>query len=203
VIRACNFPLAAPSANRSGEVSPTNAAHARASLGGIVPLIIDGGQSQIGIESTVLDLSESPPRVLRPGMIHRASLAAVLGEELCQDEARDGILRSPGQLRKHYAPKAKLAVLRWRDDADLAEQTSRFGTPRQEIHVVAHSVIPLREKFGRVAVIPHDAEAFARALYAELRACDDSGARLIVVEAPPAEPAWSAIADRLTRASSE
>ena len=80
VIRECDFPLAAPSANLSSRVSPTNAEHVRNQLGGKIPLIVDGGQSQVGIESTVLDLSVSPPRILRPGMIHAESLAAVCGE---------------------------------------------------------------------------------------------------------------------------
>jgi L-threonylcarbamoyladenylate synthase len=80
VIRECGFPLAAPSANLSNRVSPTNAEHVRAQLAGTIKLIVDGGQSQVGIESTVLDLSVSPPRILRPGMIHAESLAAVCGE---------------------------------------------------------------------------------------------------------------------------
>ena len=80
VIRECGFPLAAPSANLSSRVSPTNAEHVRQQLGGKIPLIVDGGQSQVGIESTVLDLTVSPPRILRPGMIHAESLAAVCGE---------------------------------------------------------------------------------------------------------------------------
>src|SRR4051812_21724304 len=80
VIRECGFPLAAPSANLSNQVSPTNAAHVQKALNGRVKLIVDGGQSQVGIESTVLDLSVRPPRILRPGMLHEQSLAAVLGE---------------------------------------------------------------------------------------------------------------------------
>ena len=77
VIRECGFPLAAPSANLSNQISPTNAEHVRAQLGGKIPLIVDGGQSQVGIESTVLDLTVVPARILRPGMIHAESLAAV------------------------------------------------------------------------------------------------------------------------------
>ena len=80
VIRACGFPLAAPSANLSNCVSPTNAEHVRAQLAGKIPLIVDGGQSQVGIESTVLDLSVCPPQILREGMIHAVSLAAVIGQ---------------------------------------------------------------------------------------------------------------------------
>ncbi|HVY70514.1 MAG TPA: L-threonylcarbamoyladenylate synthase, partial [Verrucomicrobiae bacterium] len=79
VIRACGFPLAAPSANLSNQISPTNAEHVREHLAGKIPLIVDGGQAQVGIESTVLDISVEPPRLLRPGMIHAESLLAVTG----------------------------------------------------------------------------------------------------------------------------
>jgi L-threonylcarbamoyladenylate synthase len=104
---------------------------------------------------------------------------------------------------KHYAPKARLVVRDWRDAASLQEQVHRAdpSVARSKIHIIAHTRIPSVEDFGRVSVIPHDAEAFARALYAELHRCDEAGAELIVVEAPPDEPAWTAIADRLRRAA--
>jgi len=90
VIRECGFPLAAPSANLSSHVSPTNAGHVCRQLGDKISLIVDGGQSQVGIESTVLDLTVSPPRVLRPGMIHTESLAAVMGEVSGARQKREG-----------------------------------------------------------------------------------------------------------------
>ena len=92
-------------------------------------------------------------------------------------------------------------MLRWRDEMDLAAQISVFGLARAKIHLVTHSRIPLREKFGRVAVIPPNAEAFARALYAELHRSDEEGAELIIVEEPPPRENWRGIADRLQRAS--
>jgi L-threonylcarbamoyladenylate synthase len=225
VIRECGFPLAAPSANLSSRVSPTNAEHVRQQLGGKIPLIVDGGQSQVGIESTVLDLTVSPPAILRPGMIHAESLAAVCGEvqtgvgqasrlsltkktagrlkaETFQMETgATPVLRSPGLLRKHYSPRAKLIVLSWRDDADLKFQISNFKFQISTCHVIAHTQIPSGGNFGGVSVIPHDAEAFARALYAELHRCDEAGAAAIVVEAPPDLPEWAGIADRLRRAA--
>ena len=202
VIRACGFPLAAPSANPSNELSPTTAEHVRKSLGARIPLIIDGGPARVGIESSVLDLASTPPRLLRPGMISAESLQAVLGEGAVEiGGAPAPIARSPGQWPRHYSPKAKMAVLRWRDEADLAAQVSAFGFAREKIHVVTHSRIPPREKFGRVAVIPPEAEACARALYAELHRCDEAGAELIIVEAPPSGERWRAIADRLRRAA--
>ena len=92
-------------------------------------------------------------------------------------------------------------VLNWRNDADLNSQLSTFNLPRSTCHIIAHTTIPSGENFARVSVIPHDAEAFARALYAELHRCDEAGAEWIVVEAPPETPEWSAIADRLQRAA--
>jgi L-threonylcarbamoyladenylate synthase len=205
VIRECKFPLAAPSANLSDHVSPTNAGHVRKQLGGKISLIVDGGQSQVGIESTVLDLTVSPPKILRPGMIHAESLTAIIGEiGSRKPEAGDkteGTVRSPGLLKKHYAPKAMLRILHWRDDADLRSQLSTFNFQLSACQVIAHTKIPSGENFAGVSVIPHDAEAFARAIYAELHRCDEAGAGLIVVEAPPDSPEWSGIADRLRRAS--
>ena len=204
VIRECGFPLAAPSANLSNRVSPTNAGHVRAQLEAKIPLIVDGGQSQVGIESTVLDLSVSPPRVLRPGMIHLESLTAVCGEiGRGQPAAGSGsaTLRSPGLLAKHYSPKARLVVWNWLHDADLLWQIDELNFPRTDCHVIAHTRIPAGFDAAKVSVIPHDAEAFARALYAELHRCDAAGARLIVVEAPPETAGWSGIADRLSRAA--
>ena len=205
VIRECGFPLAAPSANLSGRISPTNAGHVRQQLGDKISLIVDGGQSQVGIESTVLDLTVSPPQVLRPGMIHTESLAAVMGEVSSQKSAvrskSSKALPSPGLLKKHYAPKAKLLILSWCNDADLKSQLSTFNPQLSACFVIAHTHIPAAENFAQVSVIPHDAEAFARAIYAELHRCDAAGADLIVIEAPPESPEWSGIADRLRRAS--
>jgi L-threonylcarbamoyladenylate synthase len=131
--------------------------------------------------------------------------------------------RSPGLLRKHYAPKAKLLLLNWRDDRDLNTQLSTLNPlARQSVssrqskvkaeattaqlsrtHIIAHSRIPSAKGFGRVSVIPREAEAFARAIYAELHRCDEAGAQWIVVETPPATGEWRAIADRLKRASAD
>jgi len=195
VIRLCGFPLAAPSANRSNELSPTTAEHVRRSFGNAIPLIVDGGPSNVGIESTVLDLTAQPPRVLRPGMIHAESLLAVTGElaaEGSTESRRTIVIKSPGMLPKHYSPKAKLVIRGWKDAAEVESQPA-------DVYVIAHDKIPRR---GNVRVIPHDPEAYARALYAELHRCDEAGARLIIVEAVPATREWLPIWDRLNRAAS-
>jgi L-threonylcarbamoyladenylate synthase len=207
VIRECDFPLAAPSANPSNEVSPTKARHVLRSLGGKIGIIVDGGQSQIGIESTVVDLAGGTPRILRPGMIHLESLRAVLGVETMAGAEHAGAsgmgqpLRSPGQLDKHYSPQAQLMVLSWRDDADLRAQVTAKSAQLSTTQVIAHSHIPSGAGIGGVSVIPHDAEAYGRAIYAELHRCDAEGASCIVVEELPEGPEWQAIADRLRRAA--
>ena len=202
VIEGCGFPLAAPSANRSNQLSPTSAEHVRKSLGAKIPLIIDGGPSQVGLESSVLDLVSKPPRLLRPGMISADSLRAIVGEISMESAGGEkGMERSPGRLPRHYAPVARLVVLRWKDEKDLAAQALAFGVSREKVYVIAHHLIPQREEFGRVAVIPADPEAYARALYAELHRCDELGAQLVIVESPPEGEQWRAIADRLRRAS--
>jgi L-threonylcarbamoyladenylate synthase len=200
VIRACGFPLAAPSANISNQLSPTNAAHVTKTLGDKVPLIVDGGQCQVGIESTVLDIAAFPPRLLRPGMIHEQSLLAVTGQ-LAVGSASSGVLRSPGQLPKHYAPKARVVMLSWRNDSEFEVQSSKFKLQSSKLHVVAHTHIPSIGDRACISIIPHDPEAFARAIYAELHQCDDAGADLIIIEALPESPEWNAIRDRLKRAA--
>jgi L-threonylcarbamoyladenylate synthase len=201
VIRECGFPLAAPSANPSNRVSPTTAEHVRKYLGHKIRLIVDGGQAQIGIESTVLDISGAPPRLLRPGMIHEQALLAVTRKLAVGTRESPEVLRSPGLLRKHYAPKAKLVVWSWGEEGELEVRSAKSEVRRSRTHVIAHTRIPAGAGWGRLWVIPHDAAAFARAIYATLHQCDEAGAELIVVEALPEEPEWRAIADRLRRAA--
>jgi L-threonylcarbamoyladenylate synthase len=158
----------------------------------------------VGIESTVLDLTVSPPRILRPGMIRAESLAAVCGEvqsPKSRAQGPDSALRSPGLLKKHYSPKARLAILNWRDDAELESKIKNSKFKIQNCFVIAHSRIPSGRNVAGVSVIPHDAEAFARAIYAELHRCDEAGVGTIIVEAPPELPEWAGIADRLRRAA--
>ena len=211
LIQVCGFPLAAPSANPSNQLSPTNARHVLKSLGARVPLIIDGGQSQVGIESTVVDVTRSLPRVLRPGMISLESILAAAGMELSPSEperpvagaAGASIPRSPGLLEKHYAPQARLIILSWKDEVDLRSQLAQAGISLADCHIIAHTTIPSASGTlaSRVAVIPHDAEAYARALYAELHRCDEAGAKSVIVEAVPDTADWKGIADRLKRAA--
>jgi L-threonylcarbamoyladenylate synthase len=193
LIRRCGFPLAAPSANRSNEVSPTNVAHVTASLEARVELAIDGGQCQVGIESTVFDVLRN--RVLRPGMISAKELQAESSREI------GGVLKSPGLLEKHYSPRARIILAAWKAANETTDIILRGGGRLEKTCVIAHEIIPTDLRFASVAVIPHDAEAYARALYAELHRCDEAGAEIVLVEMPPSGPEWEGIRDRLRRAA--
>jgi L-threonylcarbamoyladenylate synthase len=164
---------------------------------------VDGGQSQVGIESTVLDLTVSPPRILRPGMItpNRSPPLRRKAEGRRQRQNRRKPAQS-GLAGKTLFAKGKIARFELARRRGFEIQNSKFKIQNSKLHVIiAHTKIPSGENFADVSVMPHDAEAFARALYAELHRCDAAGAELIVVEAPPEAPEWSGIADRLRRAA--
>jgi L-threonylcarbamoyladenylate synthase len=112
-----------------------------------------------------------------------------------------GELKSPGLLEKHYAPRARLLILSWNDEAELASKLGELGIDSKSAHILAHAVVPSGSNFHGVSVIPHDPEAYARGLYAELHRADQAGVMVIIAEAVPDEPRWQAIADRLGRAS--
>jgi L-threonylcarbamoyladenylate synthase len=207
VIRECGFPLAAPSANPSDRLSPTCAEHVAQGLGERIPLIVDGGQCAVGIESTVVDVTGPFPRILRPGVITAAQVADAAGPDTREPTAASAVptgggpLRSPGQLTRHYSPRARLRVLDWADDSDLARQIATELSGGRPVHILTHTRIPSGERFPNVSFIPDDPEAFARAFYGYLHDCDAQGAALIVVESLPPGEEWDGLRDRLLRAS--
>jgi L-threonylcarbamoyladenylate synthase len=196
LIRAAGVPLAAPSANRSGELSPTFAEHVARGLAGRIEMILDGGPTQVGIESTVLDLSTSPPRLLRPGHISQTEIEAIIGpiariESANHDES--AALPSPGLLAKHYAPRTPTECLGGSAGRvrELLRKGERVGWLTFE-----------GEMDGAVAAhMPRDPTAYAVRLYAELHRLDQTGLSRIVVEKPPETDDWLAVRDRLKRAA--
>ncbi len=182
LLEACGLPLAAPSANRSGMLSPTTAAHVESSLGERVPMILDGGPCAGGIESTVLDLTGPAARVLRPGLVGVAELAAVLGEAVGLGAAHGGAgpLMSPGLLASHYAPRTPLYL----------------GESEAECH--AHMA---RHPGAVWYSYPDDPASVARHLYEVLHEFDADSYPAIVMLLPPNRPEWAAIRDRLRRAA--
>jgi L-threonylcarbamoyladenylate synthase len=173
-----------------------------ASLGERIPLIVDAGPCAVGIESTVVDVTGMRPRILRPGIISADQIAQAAG--IIADEAMaapEGPLRSPGQLSRHYSPKARLEVWSWGSDAELLERVTRESIPPEQLFVLTHSRVPREPIPAQVSFIPDDPEAFARALYGYLHECDDRGGALVVIEDLPTGSAWDGVRDRLLRAS--
>ena len=193
LIAATDRPLAAPSANRSEHVSPTRAEHVLADLDGRIDLVLDSGPTDVGIESTVLDLSDDVPVLLRPGPISAADLAACLGRPVQAPPPR-GPARSPGQRPRHYAPRAP--ALR----VDALTELASLSVTSDDVVLLLGAAEPPPSLPARVIVLPTPQLA-AQALYATLRACDAQGTRRILVVMPPDEPAWHAVRDRLLRAT--
>ena len=181
LIRKAGVPIAAPSANRFTEISPTIAEHVRQSLGeDRIDMVLDGGPARVGIESTVASLRREPPAVLRPGIISVTELEAVTGVRWDIEVDIPAITRSPGAESpglhpRHYAPRTPFHVL----DLGAPEPPGR----------------------GRVIEMPHDRDQYAASLYAELHKADTQGWDWIAVMRPPDSAAWAGILDRLQRAS--
>lgn len=196
VIEEAGTPLAAPSANRSQAVSPTRAAHVLKSLGSAVDVILDAGTTQHGLESTVVDCTVVPPRVLRPGPVTIAELERVVGRVKADDAViGDELSRaSPGMSPKHYAPQAKVRVVPM---AKLAEAITSSDAP---VAVLLIGGAVLGTSATKVQM-PAEPVAYGAVLYGEFHKMDDAGMKTIIVEEPPSAPGWEAVRDRLRRAS--
>ncbi len=201
LLRAADLPLAAPSANRSGEVSPTTAAHVARSLGSRVPLILDGGPTTVGIESTVVDLSGPVPVLLRPGMIGREELARIVGP-IVQPQSSAGpeeARPSPGMLDRHYAPRARLRFFESGSAREILQEIESVRTSRGLVGALTRRLV--LEGVDLVEQLPKGPAGYARELYGALHRMDEAGATLILVERPPDDPEWDAVRDRLERAA--
>lgn len=185
-------PVAAPSANRSGRVSPTRATHVLDDLAGRIAAVLDGGATPVGVESTVVACLGGPPRLLRPGGITRAALRAILGHDPAPPEAADADRPAgPGMLASHYAPRARVRLDATRIEA--GEAVLLFGTTRPEGHARACAALNL-------SPAGNTEEAAAR-LFGALRDLDASGAATIAVAPIPSDGLGEAIRDRLARAA--
>lgn len=176
LIRAAGVPIAAPSANPFTQLSPTTAQHVRDVLGDGVALVLDGGPSKVGIESTVLSLAGPDAILLRPGMVTKAEIEAVIGPVKTLGSVPEGAHASPGLHARHYSPKTPLILI------------ERGG--------------PLPAGRGIRLEMPGDPREYAAVLYQRLHTADAQGWDWIAIERPPAGDDWAAIRDRLERASS-
>jgi L-threonylcarbamoyladenylate synthase len=187
LLRAFGGGIAAPSANRFGRISPTTAQHVFSELGDLVKLILDGGEAQVGLESTIVDTTSASFRILRPGGVSLEAMSEVLG--YTPEVVTNSTLRVSGSLESHYAPR-----------------TSTFLVSADELMVSdTCGVIALREKprgFSSVWLhLPANAKDYGHQLYAALRQLDDLGLKRILIEDVPLTPDWLAVRDRLSRAT--
>lgn len=200
IIRKCKFPLAAPSANTSGKPSPTAAQHVYDDLNGKIPLIIDGGECPVGVESTVICFKDGKIRVLRPGGITVEKLSEFAAVEV--DKAvtaqpdKDEKVLSPGMKYKHYSPKANVFIVDAHGQDFIRYCTAR-GRYEQEILALGMGV----SEDGLFLDYGVSAELQARRLFALLRKADDLGARTVLVEMPQKDGMGLAVYNRLLRAA--
>ncbi|QSI77753.1 L-threonylcarbamoyladenylate synthase [Niveibacterium microcysteis] len=201
LLRAFGGGIAAPSANRFGRISPTTAQHVFDELGESVAMILDGGACNVGIESTILDLSrlnEAGPVILRPGAIGPDAVAAVIGRRPAMRAPAaahtEDTPRVSGSLAAHYAPRTPLALV-----ASEALESALASAGPEAAVIARRTASTLAHRVWIQA--PASAAGFAHDLYANLRALDALGASQILVEAPPAEAGWEAVLDRLGRAA--
>jgi L-threonylcarbamoyladenylate synthase len=195
LLRASGLPLAAPSANRSNRLSPTLASHVLHHLQGAIELVLDAGPTSGGLESTVLDVTTTAPRLLRPGLVTRSQIEALIGPiDLGSVSAT---LRSPGMLGRHYAPQTPLECVRdgRKRVEELLAAGQRIGwlTLQSDLYAGSDSAI--------IIAMPIDPAAYSARLYAELHRLDEAGLDRIVVDSPPETSDWLAVHDRLRRAS--
>ena len=210
LIRAAGVPVAAPSANRFGRLSPTCAADVLAELDGRVDLILDAGPTPVGVESTVLSLVTEPPTILRPGGVSREALIEVLGPValLEQPVTAEQIAPAPGTLAQHYAPRARLVLYQGERRAVLATmREDALALQAQGVRVglwLADEDLPevaALDVFTVAAGPAADLEQVARQLFATLRQLDEAGVAVILARDLGAQGIGLAIRDRLTRAA--
>ena len=188
LIKEAGVPLAAPSANRFTELSPTTAEHVRESLGDRVAMILDGGPTTVGIESTVLSLAGAEAVLLRPGMVARGQIEELIGPvKATRSAVEEGPQPSPGMHARHYSPKTRLVLV----------SGGRLPSSGRGVYLWTEC----RASAARCIAMPKDPHAYAAALYRTLHELDAEGWDWIAVEQPPPDTSWDAIRDRLERAA--
>ncbi|CAG7856102.1 Threonylcarbamoyl-AMP synthase [biofilm metagenome] len=198
VLRAFGGGIAAPSANRFCRISPTQASHVEEELGDKVDMILDGGVCQVGLESTIVDLSGAQPRLLRPGQITKAEIESLLRVELDIPVNIDRIL-APGMHETHYAP-VTATILCTQAELEVILQGNAFQH-QNKMGVLWFGGAVESELFEQNIVMPETINEYAQLLYSKLRELDHAGLDLILVEQPPQSEEWRGINDRLTKAA--
>lgn len=181
-------PVVAPSANKFGHVSPTSAEHVKSEFKHKLKLILDGGQTKLGIESSIITITEVPPRVLRPGPLSIAKIKKLSGVKMVSGKSKKSP-RVSGNLKSHYAPKTLVKLF-----------VGKFKSPEKNIAVMSTGLPTAR--ITQWIVMPNDPAKYAKQLYSTLRELDSRKLRTIYIALPPNKPEWAAVRDRLLRAAS-
>lgn len=197
--------IAAPSANKFTHISPTTAAAVFDELHDEVDCILDGGPCDVGLESTILDMSNDEPRILRPGMITAADITQILKQSVVKTAETKALPRAPGSHHLHYAPQTQTHLL------DTVSMIAWLSTVKSDASfvVIAHShalktvLSATSNNAIHFIAMAEDAKTYAHDLYDTLRNQDHMGYQAIMIEAVPDEPAWFAIADRISKASAK
>jgi L-threonylcarbamoyladenylate synthase len=193
LLHAAGVPVAAPSANRSTCLSPTRAEHVLRGLDGRIDFLIDGGPCPGGLESTVLDVTTSPPTLLRPGGLSIRLIEEAIGPIRRSDSVAAGIARSPGQMKRHYAPATPLEFTADNGEARVRELTA------EGLRVGWLTLIDAQLAGVVIESLPADPAAYGANLFAALHRLDDAGLDRVVIAVPPEDDDWLAIHDRLGR----
>ena len=202
LLRELGQPLAAPSANRSGKPSPTEASHVEEDLGGLIPLILDGGQTGVGVESTVLDMTTVPPVILRPGGATQEMIEAVIGPvQLAGYESAEKAPRSPGMKYLHYAPEAPLFVIH-PDEEKIRNAVTKLHSEGKKVAVIGPDEFTVSNADWYFSVGPlRNNEAMATHLYRAIRKCDLTDADIILAVETDLTGFGAAVMNRLSKAS--
>ena len=188
--------VAAPSANRFGHVSPTRASHVADDLGDRVALILDGGECDVGIESTIVACLDGGATLLRPGAVAVSAIERTIGRRL--RGAGSDAPRASGTLASHYATRTQALLV---EPELMRAELAQLAARDERVAVLARTVRRPDDFDGTWLGAPHDAARYAHDLYANLRALDGAGADAIVIEAVPESDVWQAVRDRLVRAT--
>ena len=200
LIEAAGMPIAAPSANRSSEISPTLASHVFRSIGDRIDVILDGGPTPSGIESTVLDLSTDIPRLLRPGPIAPDLLESIIGPIQRVVQVTSGVpLPSPGLLARHYAPRTLLEC--WSSREEMATRVRDLLASGQRLGVIVPQSLGITSSSLKEVLLPPDPVGYAAGLYQALHDLDTAKLDRLVGWLPPETDEWLGVRDRLLRAA--
>jgi L-threonylcarbamoyladenylate synthase len=201
LIRRAGTPIAAPSANRSGRPSPTSAAHVLDDLRGRIDMILDGGRTRIGIESTVLDVTADVPVILRPGWVTGEMLDESVGPVERAPRTKE-LKRSPGTRYRHYSPRARVILVE-NGSARSIKQVCQKLIEGGGVGFIGYTPVDINNPDFHAVILGGSAEDYARSIYGALRALDTRGVSIIVVEGINESGEGAAVMDRLRRAASE